>query len=62
MSTDTMTLPALLKLSEVMAKTGLSRSAVYRVINMGQLKTVKIGRSVRVKEIDLHRFIDSLGQ
>jgi excisionase family DNA binding protein len=62
MSTDTMTLPALLKLSEVMAKTGLSRSAVYRVINTGQLKTVKIGRSVRVKETDLHRFIESLGQ
>lgn len=62
MSTDTMTLPALLKLSEVMAKTGLSRSAVYRVINTGQLKTVKIGRSVRVKESDLHRFIESLGQ
>lgn len=61
MSTDTMTLPALLKLSEVMAKTGLSRSAVYRVINTGQLKTVKIGRSVRVKETDLHRFIESLG-
>lgn len=62
MSTDTMTLPALLKLSEVMAKTGLSRSAVYRVINTGQLKTVKIGRSVRIKETDLHRFIESLGQ
>lgn len=61
MSTDTMTLPVLHKLPTVMARTGLSRSAIYRVINTGQLKTVKIGRSVRVKEADLQRFIESLG-
>jgi len=61
MTTDTINLPALHKLSEVMTRTGFSRSAVYRVINLGQLKTVKIGRSVRVKEADLHRFIESLG-
>lgn len=61
MTTDTMTLPVLHKLSTVMARTGLSRSAIYRVINTGQLKTVKIGRSVRVKEADLQRFIESLG-
>lgn len=61
MTTDTMTLPVLHKLSTVMARTGLSRSAIYRVINTGKLKTVKIGRSVRVKEADLQRFIESLG-
>jgi excisionase family DNA binding protein len=48
------------KLTSVMARTGLSRSAVYRVINSGQLKVVKIGRSVRVSEQELTRFIDSL--
>ena len=48
MSTDTVTPPSLHKLAVVMARTGLSRSAVYRVINEGKLKTVKIGRSVRI--------------
>jgi len=58
---DTATLPALLKLPEVMERTGLSRASVYRVINSGLLKTVKIGRSVRVSEAELGRFINSLG-
>jgi len=45
-----------------MARTGLSKSGVYRVINAGQLKVIKIGRSVRVSESELARFIESLEQ
>jgi predicted DNA-binding transcriptional regulator AlpA len=45
MSTDTVTVASLHKLAVVMARTGLSRSAVYRVINEGKIKSVKIGRS-----------------
>ena len=62
MSTDTVTPPSLHKLAVVMARTGLSRSAVYRVINDGKLKTVKIGRSVRISEQELNRFINDLEQ
>ncbi len=62
MSTDTVTVASLHKLAVVMARTELSRSAVYRVINEGKLKTVKIGRSVRVSEQELSRFINSLEQ
>jgi excisionase family DNA binding protein len=62
MSTDTVTLASLHKLAVVMARTGLSRSAVYRVINEGKLKTVKIGRSVRVSEQELNRFINALAE
>ena len=60
MSTDTVTPPSLHKLAVVMARTGLSRSAVYRVINEGKLKTIKIGRSVRISEQELNRFINAL--
>ena len=56
------TLPQLHRLTEVMNRTGLSKASLYRVINLGQLKTVKIGRSVRVTESELGRFINSLGQ
>ena len=52
--------PTLHKLSIVSARTGMSRSALYREINAGRLKTVKIGRSVRVREQDLNAFIDAL--
>jgi excisionase family DNA binding protein len=62
MSTETVTAPSLHKLAVVMARTGLSRSAVYRVINEGKIKTVKIGRSVRISEQELNRFINSLEQ
>ena len=62
MSTDTVTPPSLHKLAVVIARTGLSRSAVYRVINDGKLKTVKIGRSVRISEQELNRFINDLEQ
>lgn len=52
--------PTLHKLATVTARTGLSRSAIYREIGAGRLKTVKIGRAVRVREQDLIEFIDSL--
>ena len=62
MSTDIVTVASLHKLAVVMARTGLSRSAVYRVINEGKIKTVKIGRSVRVSEQELNRFINALAE
>lgn len=55
-------LPTLHRLPVVMTRTGLSRSALYKVINSGQLRVVKIGRAVRVSEDELSRFITSLGE
>jgi excisionase family DNA binding protein len=57
---NTITPPTLHRLTYAMERTGLSRSGLYRVINAGQLKVVKIGRSVRVSENELVRFIESL--
>ena len=57
---ETVTPPTLHRLTYAMERTGLSRSGLYRVINSGQLKVVKIGRSVRVSENELVRFIESL--
>ena len=57
---DTVTPPTLHRLNYAMERTGLSRSGIYRVINSGQLKVIKIGRSVRISESELTRFIESL--
>jgi excisionase family DNA binding protein len=62
---DTQVLPALLKLTEISARTGLSRSTLYREMNteanpQGRLKIVRIGRAVRVREQDLADFINAL--
>lgn len=57
---DTQALPTLLKLSEISSRTGLSRSTLYREMNLGRLKIVRIGRAVRVREQDLADFINAL--
>ena len=53
------------KLAGVIARTGLSRSAIYSEIysetnSTGRLKVVRIGRAVRVREQDLNDFINAL--
>ena len=52
--------PTLHRLTAIGTRTGLSRSALYREINAGRLHVVKIGRSVRVSEAELSRYIESL--
>jgi excisionase family DNA binding protein len=53
--------PRLLALSEVSHQTSLSRSTLYREIDAGRLKIVKIGKSVRVTDQALRDYIASLG-
>jgi excisionase family DNA binding protein len=56
---DTITTPQLHKLMKVSERTGLSRSSLYREIKAGNLKVVKIGRAIRVREQDLADFINA---
>jgi excisionase family DNA binding protein len=53
-------LDRLLKIDEVSERTSLSRSAIYRLINEEKLQSVKINKSLRFKESELNRFINSL--
>jgi excisionase family DNA binding protein len=48
----------LLKPSDVACKLNISRSFAYFLLETGQLPTVHIGRSVRVKPVDLQAFIE----
>jgi excisionase family DNA binding protein len=50
----------LLKLTEVMERTSLSKSTIYRLMEENKLQSVKIGTSIRFKESELCRFINSL--
>jgi excisionase family DNA binding protein len=50
----------LLKLTEVMERTSLSKSTIYRLMQEDKLQSVKIGTSIRFKESELRRFINSL--
>jgi excisionase family DNA binding protein len=50
----------LLKLTEVMERTSLSKSTIYRLMQENKLQSVKIGNLIRFKESELRRFINSL--
>jgi excisionase family DNA binding protein len=52
--------PKLLSLNEVSERTALSRSTIYREIDAGRLVAVKIGKSVRITDSELRRYIESL--
>ncbi len=50
----------LLNIPEVRARSGMSRASIYRKLKDGQLLAVKIGRSTRIRESDLARFMAEL--
>jgi putative molybdopterin biosynthesis protein len=48
---------ALLTIKDVMTRLQVSRATIYRLIERGELKPFKIGRSLRFDEQDLNSFI-----
>lgn len=59
-ATETMREPALLRVEEAARRIGLSRSKTYALVLAGELPSVSIGRSRRVRTADLERWIDGL--
>ena len=45
---------------ELMDRLSISRNHAYRIANGGSLQTVRIGRSLRISEESLARWLDSL--
>ena len=53
---------SLLKVAEVAQILNISESHVYRLIKNGELLSVRMGRSIRVKPADLDEYISSKTQ
>jgi excisionase family DNA binding protein len=53
-------MPQMLSLQMVSDRTALSRSTLYREIDAGRLRAVKIGKSVRITEQSLRNYISAL--
>lgn len=51
---------ALLRVGDVARRLAVSRSKAYELLVSGQLASVRIGRSRRVKAADLDQFIETL--
>ncbi|MGH2724724.1 MAG: helix-turn-helix domain-containing protein [Actinomycetota bacterium] len=45
--------------TEVAQLMRVSKMTVYRLINQGDLPAVRIGRGYRIREEDVHRYLDS---
>jgi len=52
--------PLLLRVSEVGARLGMSRSTIYREIGNGNLRAFKIGKSVRISADEVIRYVERL--
>ncbi len=57
---ETIQEPALLRVEEAARRLGLSRSKTYSLVLTGELPSVSIGRSRRVRTADLERWIEGL--
>jgi len=60
MSLDTLKGKPLYTASEVLAILQISKPTLYRLFKRGNLKKVKLGRSMRVRQADLNAYIESL--
>ena len=60
-SADTDSAPvSLLRVEEAARRLGLSRSKTYQMVARGELPSVSIGRSRRVRDTDLERWVEEL--
>ena len=59
-TTEAAPAPALLRVEEAARRLGLSRSKVYLLVSTGEIPSVTIGRSRRVRSVDLERWINEL--
>ncbi len=51
-------IPEMLTVKEVLKILKISRTTLYRMIEKGELKVYRFGRSIRVKQDDLRAFIE----
>lgn len=53
--------PTLLTVNEVAARLRVSKMTIYRVIEQGDLAAIRIGRSLRVPEKALNKYLRDAG-
>ena len=61
-SIEEKTLPRLLIAQDVAAALNMGLSTVYQLVDRGELPSIRIGRSVRIRPEDLEKFIESKAQ
>ena len=62
LSIEEKTLSRLLNAQDVAAALNIGLSTVYQLVERGELPSIRIGRSVRIRPEDLEKFIESKAQ
>ena len=62
LSIEEKTLPRLLNAQDVAGALNVGISTVYLLVERGELPSIRIGRSVRIRPEDLEKFIESKAQ
>ncbi len=62
LSIEEKTLSRLLNAQDVAAALKMGLSTVYQLVERGELPSIRIGRSVRIRPEDLEEFIESKAQ
>ena len=62
LSIEEKTLSRLLNAQDVAAALKMGLSTVYMLVERGELPSIRIGRSVRIRPEDLEKFIESKAQ
>lgn len=52
--------PKLLRIGEVCLTLGMSKSTIYREIHSGNLRALKIGKSIRITQDEINRYVESI--
>ena len=52
-------LPVVLTPAEAMEVLGVGKNTIYRLLNSGELPAIRIGRSWRITDAEIQRFITS---
>lgn len=52
-------LPSVMTIEQLANALAISRSAVYRLVNARKLRTIKIGRSVRITKDSFLRYLET---
>lgn len=52
-------LPSIMTIEQLAKALAISRSAVYRLVNSRKLRTIKIGRSVRITKDSFIRYLET---
>lgn len=50
--------PLLLRAEEAAYLANLGRSTIFKILASGEIPTVRVGRAVRIRRIDLERWIE----